>query len=133
MSITSVGGQSPYLHRMLTGNAAQHYLVHLLRQKLIESHSRIVVVSSGAVRGVTDTSMSAVPSRISLNQHRCPGLLEQQMTAESNTKYEAVYSGSKFIQLLGAQYWRRQLKGQCEVVAVSPGQHRLPFASWFHS
>lgn len=33
----------------------------------------------------------------------------------------AVYSGSKFVQLLGAQYWRRALQGTCTVVAVSPG------------
>lgn len=32
-----------------------------------------------------------------------------------------VYPASKFIQLLGAHWWRRQLQGTCEVVAVSPG------------
>lgn len=33
---------------------AQHYLTHLLREKLVESKSRIVVVSSGAIRQVSD-------------------------------------------------------------------------------
>ena len=32
-----------------------------------------------------------------------------------------VYSASKFVQLLGALYWRRQLRGSCDVIAVSPG------------
>ena len=32
-----------------------------------------------------------------------------------------VYSASKFVQLLNAHWWRRQLTGQCDVVAVSPG------------
>jgi hypothetical protein len=30
---------------------AQHYLTHLLKDKLVASKSRIVVVSSGAIRG----------------------------------------------------------------------------------
>lgn len=34
---------------------------------------------------------------------------------------KTVYSASKFIQLLGAHWWRRQLQGTCQVVAVSPG------------
>lgn len=32
-----------------------------------------------------------------------------------------IYSESKFVQLLGAHWWRRDLAGQCHVVAVSPG------------
>lgn len=35
---------------------AQHYLLHLLRDRLVQSRSRIVVVSSGAVRNVPDPS-----------------------------------------------------------------------------
>lgn len=34
---------------------------------------------------------------------------------------KSVYAATKFIQLLGAHWWRRQLQGACEVVAVSPG------------
>ena len=40
---------------------AQHYLLHLLRDKLVESHSRIVVVSSGAVRRVDDGKKTRSP------------------------------------------------------------------------
>lgn len=40
---------------MLMPCLAQHYLTHLLRQKLEASRSRVVVVSSGAIRGVVDT------------------------------------------------------------------------------
>ncbi|KAI0831559.1 NAD(P)-binding protein [Hypoxylon sp. FL0890] len=82
---------------------SQHYLTHLLREKLEESRSRIVVVSSGAVRGVED-----------------PSLLEGDVKSASKTERSA-YSATKFIQLLGAHWWRRQLKGKCDVVAVSPG------------
>jgi hypothetical protein len=31
------------------------------------------------------------------------------------------YSQTKFVQLVAAHWWRRQLKGQCDVVVVSPG------------
>lgn len=40
---------------LLTMFQAQHYLTHLFREKLVESKSRIVVVSSGAIRRVSDT------------------------------------------------------------------------------
>ncbi|KAI1764320.1 NAD(P)-binding protein [Hypoxylon sp. FL1150] len=89
----------PYIVNYLS----QHYLVHLLREKLEASQSRIVVVSSGAVRGVTD-----------------PSLLEEDVKGGSKTE-RSVYSATKFIQLLGAHWWRRQLQGKCHVVAVSPG------------
>ena len=39
--------------------AAQHYLTHLLREKLIASKSRIVVVSSGVIRTVKDTGVDS--------------------------------------------------------------------------
>lgn len=42
----------------LTKDAAQHYLTHLLKDKLIESKSRIIVVSSGGIRRITDPSKS---------------------------------------------------------------------------
>jgi hypothetical protein len=32
-----------------------------------------------------------------------------------------VYSAAKFVQLLGAHYWRRTLGDQAIVIAVSPG------------
>lgn len=32
-----------------------------------------------------------------------------------------VYCATKFVQLVNAHWWRRQLAGQCDVVAVSPG------------
>lgn len=41
----------------LTSLAAQHYLIHLLREKLVASKSRVVIVSSGAIRRVSDTCM----------------------------------------------------------------------------
>jgi NAD(P)-dependent dehydrogenase (short-subunit alcohol dehydrogenase family) len=75
-----------------------------LREKLTASRSRIVVVSSGAIRGVQD-----------------PNTLDDIVKAESGTEWHSLYSATKFTQLLGAHWWRRQLQGQCDVVAVSPG------------
>ena len=37
---------------------AQHYLTHLLREKLLASHSRVIVVSSGLIRAVKEDSIS---------------------------------------------------------------------------
>lgn len=43
------------------------------------------------------------------------------MKAGSGTEGRTIYSDTKFAQLLGAHWWRRQLTGKCDVVAVSPG------------
>ena len=43
------------------------------------------------------------------------------MRADGGAEAFAAYTGSKFVQLLGAHYWRRALQGTCTVVAVSPG------------
>jgi nucleoside-diphosphate-sugar epimerase len=76
-----------------------------LREKLIASKSRIVVVSSGSVRSVTDTNA-----------------LDDLVKAQSGADAFALYPATKFTQLLNAHWWRRQLQDQCRVVAVSPGQ-----------
>lgn len=47
--------------------------------------------------------------------------MEKELKAGSGAEPRATYSQSKFVQLLGAHWWRRQLAGQCDVVAVSPG------------
>ena len=92
---------------------AQHYLTHLLLPALLrpgsdttaDSNSRIVVVSSGAIRRVTD-----------------PSTLEEDLLAGSGKDGNTVYAETKFVQLLGAHWWRRKLKDTaCKVVAVSPG------------
>lgn len=41
---------------------AQHYLVHLLRERLVESRARIVFVSSGVIRRVQDISSPSITS-----------------------------------------------------------------------
>ncbi|KAI0884766.1 NAD(P)-binding protein [Annulohypoxylon maeteangense] len=94
---------SKWSEAYIVNHLSQHYLIHLLREKLESSRSRIVVVSSGAVRMVKDTS-----------------LLDNDVKGASKTE-RSVYSATKFIQLLGAHWWRRQLQGKCDVVAVSPG------------
>ncbi|PHH80463.1 hypothetical protein CDD80_1473 [Ophiocordyceps camponoti-rufipedis] len=83
---------------------SQHYLIHLLREKLVASKSRVVVVSSGAIRNVPDTTV-----------------LPEHLKADSGVAYQTIYADTKFVQLLGAHWWRRQLANQCHVVAVSPG------------
>jgi hypothetical protein len=65
MEVVRVAGCEPFLwvfisvsvmSFLLINEIAQHYLTHLLKEKLIESKSRIVVVSSGAIRRITDPS-----------------------------------------------------------------------------
>lgn len=64
-----------------------------------------MVVSSGAIRRVTD-----------------PSTLEKDLLAGSGKDGDTVYAETKFVQLLGAHWWRRQLRDTgCKVVAVSPG------------
>lgn len=47
-------------------------------------------------------------------------MLDTQLLADSGTEDQTIYPDSKFVQLLGAHWWRRQLP-ECRVVAVSPG------------
>ncbi|KAI1750626.1 hypothetical protein F4782DRAFT_508995 [Xylaria castorea] len=94
---------SKWIEPYLVNHLSQHYLLHLLRPKLEQSKTRIVVVSSAVVRMVKD-----------------PNTLENEMLAMQETDTMA-YAPSKFIQLLNAHWWRRQLKDTCQVVAVSPG------------
>ncbi|KAF7314713.1 hypothetical protein MKEN_00945300 [Mycena kentingensis (nom. inval.)] len=82
----------------IVNHISQHYLIHLLRPKLISSHTRIVVVSSGGC------------------------VLESQLKGVENPSFTSnPYPQSKFVQLLSAHYWRRTLGADCTVVAVSPG------------
>ncbi|RYC59424.1 hypothetical protein CHU98_g6794 [Xylaria longipes] len=94
---------SKWIEPYLVNHLSQHYLLHLLRPKLEQSKTRVVVVSSGAVQMVKD-----------------PNTLENEMLAAQKTDV-SVYPATKFIQLLSAHWWRRQLQGTCQVVAVSPG------------
>lgn len=48
-------------------------------------------------------------------------VLEHDLKGGSGVSGRTVYSESKFVNLLAAHWWRRQLTGQCDVVAVSPG------------
>lgn len=95
---------SKWCESYIVNHLSQHYLIHLLREKLVESKSRIVVVSSGAVRNVPD-----------------PSVLDSDLKSSSGASGTTIYCETKFTQLLGAHWWRRQLAGQCDVVAVSPG------------
>ncbi|KAK3303183.1 uncharacterized protein B0T15DRAFT_266062 [Chaetomium strumarium] len=97
-------GEKGWCESFVVNHLSQHYLVHLLREKLVESKARIVVVSSGAIRRVQQTDS-----------------LDSDLKAGSGADGQTTYSQTKFVQLLGAHWWRRQLKGQCTVVAVSPG------------
>ncbi|KAF7358053.1 WW domain-containing oxidoreductase [Mycena venus] len=95
---------SKWCESYIVNHLSQHYLVHLLRDKLVASNSRIVFVSSGAIRMVKD-----------------PGTLETTLKAGSGATGHVVYPASKLAALLGTHWWRRQLAGLCTVVAVSPG------------
>lgn len=96
---------SQWCEGYVVNHLAQHYLVHLLRETLTACQSRIVVVSSGAIRNI---------------RNQDPATLDVDLKAKSGAGYGVVYSASKFAQLVGAHYWRQALP-QCSVVAVSPG------------
>lgn len=95
---------SKYNEQWMVNHFAQHYLIHLLRETIESSRTRIVVVSSGAIRNTTD-----------------PSSLDDIAKVQSGAEFVKLYSGSKFCQLLGAQWWARQLQGKARVVACSPG------------
>lgn len=48
-------------------------------------------------------------------------VLDKHLLAGSGEGDQTIYPESKFVQLLGAHWWRRQLQGSVDVVAVSPG------------
>ncbi|KAG6153072.1 hypothetical protein E4U37_003280 [Claviceps purpurea] len=95
---------SKWCEMAVVNHFSQHYLIHLLREKLFAFQARIVMVSSGGVRDVED-----------------PAAIEKQITAGSGTEGFPVYASTKFLQLLSAHWWRRELEDQCRVIAVSPG------------
>ncbi|KAG6088880.1 hypothetical protein E4U31_000998 [Claviceps sp. LM219 group G6] len=95
---------SKWCEMAVVNHFSQHYLIHLLREKLFAFQARIVMVSSGGVRNVEDIAA-----------------IEQQITAGSGTEGFPVYASTKFLQLLSAHWWRRELEDQCRVIAVSPG------------
>lgn len=84
-------------------------------------------MSSGAIRSVRNQDPSeyltfrckALPQHL-LTVSSYLETIDVDLKANSGADHYVVYSGSKFVQLLGAHYWRRQLPG-CTVVAVSPG------------
>ncbi|KAI1269736.1 hypothetical protein F5Y18DRAFT_371342 [Xylariaceae sp. FL1019] len=94
---------SRWTEAYVVNHLSQHYLLHLLRPKLEESKTRVVVVSSGAICQVSDTST-----------------LENEMLSVTEPG-PWIYPATKFIQFVNAQWWRRQLLGKCDVVGVSPG------------
>ena len=95
--------------------------MHLLREPILASHSRIIFVSSGAVRMPKETGW-LLPALIPLMVlTRCADSLRSKLLADSGTGGASAYGASKFVHLLGAHYWRRNLGDQAIVVAVSPG------------
>ncbi|KAI5458612.1 hypothetical protein BGZ63DRAFT_362116 [Mariannaea sp. PMI_226] len=95
---------SKWCESYIVNHLSQHYLVHLLREKLVESQSRIVFVSSGAIRNVPKV-----------------GVLDSHLKGGSGVDGGTIYCETKFVQFLGAHWWRRQLGRTNHVVAVSPG------------
>lgn len=50
-----------------------------------------------------------------------PAMLDHDLLAGSGASSFTLYAETKFAQLLGAHWWRRELATSCKVVAVSPG------------
>ncbi|KAE9979227.1 hypothetical protein BLS_010043 [Venturia inaequalis] len=70
--------------------------------------SKIVFVSSGSLSSFTDIKS-----------------LDNVVKAQCGAGFFSIYPATKFIQLLSAHWWRRELTGQCEVLAVSPGAQSI--------
>jgi len=98
------GFHPKWSEQYVVNHLSQHYLMHLLAPKLIASKSRVIFVSSGAVRMVSD-----------------PSTLTEATRDGASTSPMDLYCATKFQQLLGAHWWRRELAGKVTVVAVSPG------------
>ncbi|QDS68837.1 hypothetical protein FKW77_007090 [Venturia effusa] len=94
---------SRYNEPFLVNHLSQHYLLHLLRPRLTNSHTRIIFVSSGSLSSFKDTAS-----------------LDSLVKAPSPHGFFEIYPATKFIQLLSAHWWRRELEGKCTVLAVSP-------------
>ena len=77
--------------------------------QIVRSHSRVVITSSGVIKSVKSEG-EITPDKIT-----------QINLAGSDADYMPVYATSKFAQLLGAHWWRRELGKDATVIAVSPG------------
>ena len=81
----------------------------MLTLQIVRSHSRVVVTSSGVI------------TMVQADGDITPGKITALNTAGADAEWLHVYASSKFAQLLGAHWWRRQLGKDATVVAVSPG------------
>ncbi|KAG5956836.1 hypothetical protein E4U57_002265 [Claviceps arundinis] len=117
--------KSKWCEAAMVNHFSHHYLIHLLREKLVASQTRIVVVTCTTVLSVEDTGTSHNTRPTSYNfqfpDQSSVGNIEDYIKAGSGTDGLTVYTYTKFLQLLGAHWWSRQLQDQCRVVAVSPG------------
>ncbi|KAJ7888592.1 hypothetical protein B0H14DRAFT_2693079 [Mycena olivaceomarginata] len=96
------GVGSKWCQSYVINHLSQHYLTHLLRAKLVASSSRIVFVSSGAIRMVKD-----------------PSTLDTDLKPGSSVTPHTVYAATKLAALLGTHWWRRELADSgCTVVAM---------------
>ncbi|KAG6054558.1 hypothetical protein E4U32_006840 [Claviceps aff. humidiphila group G2b] len=95
---------SRWCEAAVVNHFSQHYLIHLLREKLVTSQTRIVVVTCIGVRSVENIAN-----------------IENHIEAGSGIDGLPIHTCTKFLQLVGAHWWSRQLQDQCRVVAVSPG------------
>jgi NADP-dependent 3-hydroxy acid dehydrogenase YdfG len=95
---------SQWCESLIVNHTSQHYLMHILKEKVVASKSRVVFVSSGAIRNVPDVSV-----------------LDKDVRGGSGVPGKTIYCETKYIALLGAHWWRRELLGKADVVAVSPG------------
>ncbi|KAK0708533.1 short-chain dehydrogenase/reductase [Lasiosphaeris hirsuta] len=93
----------------IVNHLSQHLLLHHLHPSLTAPTGRVIVVSSGAVRNVADPSVLD------------SDLLRHDVGAPDAPDRQTTYAQTKFVQLLGAHWWRRALAGRALVVAVSPG------------
>ena len=70
---------------------------------------------------LTDPSKQDISHLMLMSLQFITAKLDVDLKANSDASGIALYSETKFAQLLGAHWWRRQLGDSCHVVAVSPG------------
>ncbi|KAI0451546.1 hypothetical protein F5B21DRAFT_516703 [Xylaria acuta] len=96
---------SKWREAFVVNHLLQHYLTHLFEEKLRESRSRIVVVSSGGILNIRDEDPTCTTDTLYID-----------LKADSGADGFAVHRASKFAQLLSTHWWRRRRGNSARVV-----------------
>ncbi|KAG5940751.1 hypothetical protein E4U60_000326 [Claviceps pazoutovae] len=85
-----------------------------------------LLLNAGMIKAAVEKQPYTSVFLLAPNESSSVGNIEEQIRAGSGANGFAVYNCTKFIQLIGAHWWCRQLQGHCHVVIVSPGRVHCP-------